>query len=425
MVAQDSPGLATRLLALRLLERVDDEGAWLSRILGAEAQRSGLSAADTGLVLALCQSVLRRRPALRFVVRGCAKQGRVPERVARVLELGLVQLLFMDRIPDHAAVDLAVRCARRVGLNKQTGLINGILRRVGREKAQWLEKIETREEGLLTGPAPKPIYRRWVDRFGAEDAARLQKRLGEPAVVDARIDSGDLESWCSQLGAEPIEGAPPRLQLPSGAPQHMPGFESGDWTVQDRNAARIVPLLPKGGRRVVDLCAAPGGKTTQLAKLQAEAQLTAIELHDHRAGLVRQALTRCRQQGRVVVGDARRLVGELGPFDRMVLDAPCSGLGTLRRHPEIGCRQRLSDLTQNAELQSELLAAALAALSGGGYLVYSVCSLEPEEGEAVIAKALTDSQISLVDHPHLPGGQGYFGLDGLGDGFFVALLEKN
>jgi len=425
MVAQSSPGLAARLLALRLLERVDDEGAWLSRVLGTEAQRSGLSAADTGLVLALCQGVLRRRPALRYVISGCAKQGRVPQRVQRVLELGLVQLLFMDRIPDHAAVDLAVRCARRIGLNKQTGLINGILRRVGREKPRWLEKIESSADGLLTGPAPKAVYRRWVDRFGAEDATRLQRRLGEPAVVDARIDSGSLEAWCRELGAEPIEGAPPRLQLPSGPPQHMPGFESGAWTVQDRNAARIVPLLPKGGRCVADLCAAPGGKTTQLANLQDGAQLTAIELHEHRAGLVRQALLRCGQEGRVVVGDARLLVGELGPFDRMVLDAPCSGLGTLRRHPEIGFRQRLSDLTKNADLQAQLLVAALAALSGGGYLVYSVCSLEPEEGEAVIAKALSDTQVSLVDHPDLPGGQGYFGLDGLGDGFYVALLEKN
>jgi 16S rRNA (cytosine967-C5)-methyltransferase len=357
-------------------------------------------------------------------VRGCAKQGRVSLPVQRVLELGLVQMLFMDRIPDHAAVDLAVRGARRLGLNKQTGLINGILRRVGREKALWLERIENSERGLLMGPAPKPVYQRWQTRYGAKQAANLQRILGCPAVVDVRIDRGSLESWQTELAAKAIDGTPARLELPSGAPQSMPGFESGDWTVQDRNAARVVPLLPAGGRCVVDLCAAPGGKTTQLAALQDNADLTAIELHEHRAGLVRQALVRCGRKGRVVVGDARQLVGELGPFDRMVLDAPCSGLGTLRRHPEIGTRQRLSELVKNSQLQSELLAAALRSLSVGGYLVYSVCSLEPEEGEAVVANALLDASIRLVDHPELAGGQGCFGLDGDGDGFYVALLEK-
>ncbi len=425
MAAQGNQGLAARLLALRLLERVDDEGAWLSRILGPEAQRSGLSAVDTGLVLALCQGILRRRPALHFVVRACAKQGRVPLRVRRVLELGLVQLLFLDRIPDHAAVDLAVRCARRLGLNKQTGLINGILRRVAREKSHWLTTIETQGGGVLMGPAPEPLFRRWSSRFGVREAALLQRRLGEPAVVDARLDKGDLAAWCERLGAQAIAGEPARMVLPSGAPQGLPGFATGDWTVQDRNAARIVPLLPPGGRRVVDLCAAPGGKTTQLASLQKQAELVAIELHEHRAGLVREALARCGHQGRVVVGDACDLVAELGPFDRMVLDAPCSGLGTLRRHPEISARQRLGDLGQNAALQSALLSAAIAALSAGGYLVYSVCSLEPEEGEQVIEKACRQQAVRLVDHPELSGGQGYLGRDGSGDGCYVALLEKN
>jgi len=424
MAAQTTPGLPARLLALRLLERIDDEGTWLNRALGAEAARTGLGAADTGLVLALCQSVLRRRPALHFVISECARKGKVPAPVQRVLEIGLVQILFLDRIPDHAAVDLAVRSAKKLGHHRHSGLVNGMLRRVIREKQEWLARIGSHDRGALCGPAPRAIFKRWVAQMGLAGALQLQRALAEPAVVDARVDQGTLSSWCEQLDAQPIDGAPERMQLPSGSPSELAGFAEGAWTIQDRNAARIVPLLPPGGQRIADLCAAPGGKTTQIAHLNDAQDLFAFELHSHRAKLVTQALDRCGLSAQVIVGDAVELCAEHGPFDRIVLDAPCSGLGTLRRHPEIGHRYRLRSLAESAKTQSRLLAAGIAALSPGGFLVYSVCSLEPEEGEAVIGEALATDEVSLVDDSRLPGGMGCFGLDGVGDGFFVAVLEK-
>ena len=254
-----NPGLATRLLALRLIERVDEEGAWPSRMVAKEGDQAGLSALDKALVMQLVQTVLRRRPALEFVIASCAKRGRVRPPVARVLALGLAQLLLLERIPDHAAVDLSVRAARRLGLHRQVGLINGMLRRVARERAQWLERIASAEDGRLAGPAPAWLWRRWVERFGLQAAAALQARLGEPPVMDARVDVDGLDHWCETLGATPLEGLPPMMVLPGGSPSRMPGFAEGAWSVQDRNAARIVPLLPPGGRRVADLCAAPGG----------------------------------------------------------------------------------------------------------------------------------------------------------------------
>jgi 16S rRNA (cytosine967-C5)-methyltransferase len=418
------PGLATRLLALRLLQRIDEEGAWLSRILGVEAERSGLNASDKSLLLNICQTVLRRRPALLYVIRGCARQGKVPDEVAQILEVAMVQMLFMDRIPDHAAVDLAVRSARRAGLNKATGLINGILRRVGREKADWAKRFEREQKGALMGPAPAQLYGRWCQRMGVPKAAALQRALGRPATVEARIDKETCEHWCELIGATPIEGMATHMLLPPGAPDKLKGFSDGAWSVQDRNAARIVPLLPLGGSKVADLCAAPGGKTVQLAQRFPKSELVAIDLHEHRAGLLRQALERCGCSARVEVGDAVELCPQLGPFDRIVLDAPCSGLGTLRRHPEIAGRSRLAALSDNAALQARLLSAAIDALSPGGVLIYSVCSLEPQEGELVIEQALRSGLVQLVDGPDLPGGQGCFGLDGEGDGFFVARLEK-
>ena len=424
MAAQATPGLSARLLALRLLERVDEEGTWLSRAFGPEATRAGLNNADTGLVLTLCQSVLRRRPALHFVINQCARKGKVPVAVRRTLEVGLVQILFLDRIPDHAAVDLAVRSAKRLGHHRHSGLVNGLLRRVIREKESWCEQIERYDGGALVGPAPPAVFKRWIRHFGRDTALGLQRALAQPAVVDARLDRGTLDSWCTRLGAKAIPGAPDRMQLPSGSPVELPGFSEGAWTIQDRNAARIVPLLPPGGRRIADLCAAPGGKTTQIARMHSSADLFAFELHAQRAALVTQSLERCGLSAKVMVGDAIDLCGRYGPFDRIVLDAPCSGLGTLRRHPEIGARYRLGSLVDSAEKQSKLLAAAVAALSHGGFLVYSVCSLEPEEGEAIVTQAVARGEVAFVDDLRLPGGKGCFGLDGDGDGFFVAILEK-
>ena len=424
MAAQPTPGLAARLLALRLIERIDEEGTWLSRVFGLEVTRARLEGPDKALVMNLCQTVLRRRPALRFVVARCTRKGGVKAGLERILHLGLAQILFLDRVPDHAAVDLAVRAAKKAGHHRYSGLVNGLLRRVVREKSEWLAAVEDHAGGALLGPAPEALFARWVKRLGADRAIALQRRLAEPAVVDARLDRGDLAAWCERLGAEPIPGAPDRMRLPPGDPSALAGFASGDWTVQDRNAARIVPLLPPGGRRVADLCAAPGGKTTQLALLHPSAQVLAFELHEHRAELVSQALERCQLRAEVIVGDAAALCGEHGPFDRIVLDAPCTGLGTLRRHPEIGQRRRLKELRAHSKTQRRLLQAALDVLQPGGSLVYSVCSLEPEEGEEVIAQALAQADVRLVERPGLPAGQGCFGLNGEGDGFYVAVLER-
>ena len=202
-------------------------------------------------------------------------------------------------------------------------------------------------------------------------------------------------------------------------------MHEGAWIVQDRNAAQVVQQLPVGGQRILDVCAAPGGKTTHLAERCPQAELHAVELHPHRAELVRAALDRCDQKGRIHCGDARELLPNLGSFDRIVLDAPCTGLGTLRRHPEIGIRRKSKAPKQAQKLQKSLLEAAVEALSPQGFLIYAVCSLEPEEGEQVIQSLLArHPELSLAPTPLFPEGQGWLGLDGNGDGFYLALVEK-
>jgi 16S rRNA (cytosine967-C5)-methyltransferase len=268
---------------------------------------------------------------------------------------------------------------------------------------------------------------RWNERFGKAAARTLNASLGMTPCVDLRIDRGAPDTWAELLGGTVLSGQPGRLQLTrADRIVDRPGFSDGSWSVQDRNAARVVQQFPPGGSRGVDLCAAPGGKTVQLAHRMGGGTLLAIDLHAHRAELVEQAKARCGVAAEVVVGDACDvLVDRPGPYDRILLDAPCSGLGTLRRHPEIALRSRPEQLAQHHQLQADLLRRSLDCLAPGGFLVYAVCSMEPEEGQEVVAEVLAArSDCALSPTDDMPEGCVTWGADGEGDGFFVARIER-
>ena len=423
----DGNGLKPRRAALRVLTRVLDEGAFTNLVLGPELDKEGLQGPDRSLATTLVQMVLRNRDFLLTVVLGASRNGRLPKGLDTLLMLGAAQLLLLDRVPDHATLDTSVRLAKNQELGRYGGLVNGVLRTLQRQGPTLLAQRLAPDAPLAwLGPAPAWLSERWVQRLGAPQAKALQQRLNEPARIDLRLlDGEDSTHWSEQLGAEQLPGSPARLSLAKGHPPSLPGFSQGAWVVQDRNAAQVVEQLPPGGSRVLDLCAAPGGKTTHLAQRNPGAELHAIELHAHRAELVCKALDRCAQKGQVHCGDAREILPALGSFDRIVLDAPCTGLGTLRRHPEIGIRRKPKSPKQAQRLQKELLEVAVEALSPGGFLIYAVCSLEPEEGEQVIQSLLArHEELSLRPTADFAEGQGWLGLDGDGDGFFLALVEK-
>ncbi len=423
----ESRGLQPRRASLRVLKRVFEEGAFTNLVLGPELDREALVGPDRALATTLVQTTLRHRDFLRDLLLEASRSGRLPKEVEALLLLGASQLLLLDRVPDHAALDTSVRLAKDQGAGRYSGLVNGLLRTLQRQRQEALSRREAADAPLSwLGPAPAWLCQRWEGRLGEAQARALQQRLSEPAPIDIRLlDVDNLDRWAEELGADAIEGAPPRLRLSGGHPPSLPGFAQGAWIVQDRNAARVVSQLPRGGRRVLDVCAAPGGKTSHLAQIQPEAELHAVELHPHRAQLVQDTLERCGQRATVHCGDARELLPELGTFDRIVLDAPCTGLGTLRRHPEIGIRRKAKAPKQAQRLQKELLEVAVEALSPGGFLIYAVCSLEPEEGEQVIQSLLArHEELSLRPTADFAEGQGWLGLDGDGDGFFLALVEK-
>jgi 16S rRNA (cytosine967-C5)-methyltransferase len=298
-------------------------------------------------------------------------------RVHNLLRLGAAQLLFLDT-PAHAAVGEAVALATGPH-DYAKGLVNAVLRRVGREGPEALARQDAAR--LNT---PDWLWDSWKCAYSEPAAHALATaHLAEPPL-DVTVKT-DPEDWAMRLGGERLYGNTVRRPA-GGAIENLPGFAEGAWWIQDAAAALPARLLGDArGRTVIDLCAAPGGKTAQLAA--AGAAVTAVELSDRRAGRLRSNLQRLRLEARIEVADALSW-RPLRPASRVLLDAPCSATGTIRRHPDIAWHKSPADVTRMAALQQRLLAAAVAMLEPGGVLVYASCSLQPEEGHEVIARAL-------------------------------------
>ncbi len=379
----DVPGLAARRVAADILETVlrrhrplDEqfEGA------GANAALAALPERDRALTRALVATVLRRLGTLRHLI-GVSLERGPPAKAPRVetaLLIGAAQILFLQ-VPDHAAVDLSVRLARADrNATHFAGLVNAVLRRVAREGA---ERLAVLDATALDTPAW--LLARWTATYGETTARAIAAANGQVAALDLTAKS-DSESWAAQLNGRVLPTGTVRT-VAHGTVTALPGFAEGAWWVQDAAAALPARLLGAVARlRVADLCAAPGGKTAQL--VAAGAHVTAVERAPARLNLLRANLTRITRQAELVCADVEEWQAE--PFDAVLLDAPCSSTGTIRRHPDIPWLKQASDITQLAAFQSRLIDRAVVMTKPGGTLVYCTCSLEPEEGEDIIAALL-------------------------------------
>ena len=328
----------------------------------------------------LVATVLRRLGTLRhflglFLDRGLPAQ--VP-RVETALLIGAAQVVFLN-VPDHAAVDLSVRLAqadrRAAGF---AGLINAVLRRVAREGAARLAALDT---SVLD--TPDWLMARWTAAYGATTARAIAvANCAEPAL-DLTVKSNP-EHWAEKLGGRVLPTRSVRV-IATGTVSALPGFAEGAWWVQDTGAALPVRLLGEvRGRRVADLCAAPGGKTAQLAL--AGAHVTAVDRARARLQRLRDNLARLALKAEIAAANVEEWSAE--PFDAVLLDAPCSATGTIRRHPDVPWLKNAEDIVKLSALQRRLLDRALALTKPGGTLVYCTCSLEPEENEAIVADLL-------------------------------------
>jgi len=295
-----------------------------------------------------------------------------------ILISGAAQILFLD-VPDHAAVDLSVRLVQANNDAKRfTALSNAVLRRIAREKDEILKKSDP-----LTIDTPEWLANRWIKTYGAENAAKIAAAFRSEPAIDLTMRA-DPEIWAEKLNAKILPTGSLRLRDRTPV-RALAGYEEGAFWVQDTAAALPVRLLdPKPGETIADLCAAPGGKTAQLAL--SGAHVTAVDRSEKRVSRLSQNIQRLGFSVDVVVADASLWRG--GPFDAILLDAPCTATGTIRRHPDVAWLKSEEDLGKLTQLQQRLLDHSAELLKPGGRLIYCTCSLEPEEGEEQIKTCL-------------------------------------
>lgn len=392
-------GLEARELATMALQRVEHEGAYLNLVMrGLLRRRQHAAPAQAALATALAAGVLRWKSRLDYALSRVSRRPlpRVDPLLLQILRIAAYEVGFARETPAPVAVDLAVRQARRLLGPGEASFANGVLRALVR-----LDEEEGRLPAPEGGPAgerlavtfghPAWLVRRWVGQFGEETTLAILKANNDPAPLSVRVQTlraspqalGDL--WGAHgIGWQPGILAPEALiaDRPGAPVERLPGYQEGLFTPQSE--ASMLPghaVKPQPGETVADLCAAPGGKSGHLAELSRdEARIVAVDLHPGRLPLVRQNARRLGLSSiRPVAADARRPALEGGRFDAVLLDAPCTALGTIARRPDVRWRRTPEDVRAMAELQAQLLEAAVDLLSPSGRLVYSVCSFEPEE----------------------------------------------
>jgi 16S rRNA (cytosine967-C5)-methyltransferase len=375
------PGLAARRIAADILDGVLRRRIALDEQFSGKNAHPGLQALaerDRALARRLTATVLRRLGTLRHLVGGFLEKGFPADapRAETILLLGAAQILWLE-VPDHAAVDLSVRLAqadRRAG--RYAGLVNAVLRRVAQHGA-------TASFDDISRDTPEWLLKRWTGIYGSDTARAIAAANGHEPALDLTVKQ-DTESWAERLRGRVMPTGTVRT-LAHGAISLLPGFSEGAWWVQDAAAALPVRLFGDlRGKNVADLCAAPGGKTAQLAF--AGANVTAVDRSPVRINRLRENLARLSLDAETVVADALEWDG--GPFDAVLVDAPCSSTGTIRRHPDVPWLKSEADVSVLTSLQQRLLDRAVGLLKPGATLVYCVCSLEPEEGENQITALL-------------------------------------
>jgi 16S rRNA (cytosine967-C5)-methyltransferase len=429
-----------RRCAFKVVRRVFEHGAYADRALASEAM--GLDARDRALATRIAYGTVQRRATLDAVAQQLASRPlrRIQPAALAALRLGLYQLLLLDGIPEHAAVNETVELAKSAG-GRAAAFVNAVMRRGTREGPSLLAQLNdaTPAAAAVLHSVPTWLAEQLWQELGADEARALLKTCNEPPESALRVNTL-VASPAEVAAALPVAASPAmlpadggaatgqRAELPEGLvlaqPFDIQGSElwrRGAIMGQSRGSMAVARMLdPQRGERVLDLCAAPGAKTTHLAALAADrGKVLAVERHPGRARALAQTCERMRAQSvRVRVADAtRRRSGP--PFDRVLLDPPCSGLGTLQSRPDIRWRTSPAQIKELAHLQRRMLRAAAAATAPGSLLVYSVCTVSRLETTEVI-DAFTGEQpefaleqsIQLL--PHRDGT----------DGFFVARLRR-
>jgi 16S rRNA (cytosine967-C5)-methyltransferase len=432
-----------RALAIRVLERVEKGRAFLNLALDSELTRARrLDPRDAALVTELCYGTTRRQLALDCTLAHFSSKplSRIEPRVLCALRVGAYQLFYL-RVPGRAAVAETVEAVKQLGSGRAAGFANALLRKLSQldelplpPASDWLAQLALRESH------PQWLVARWVDRFGRQAAEAMVSANNRPAPLTVRANATRnqrsvlLERLArAGLTARPTTASPQGVTIAGpGNVRGLPGYEEGLWQVQDEAAQLVVPYAAVAdGSRVLDACAAPGGKACQLAE---RAFVVANDIHRGKLRKLEAEAERLGLRDRIELLEhdaATPFPERLKQFDAVLVDAPCSGLGTLHRHPELRYRRKEWDIPRLVSLQRAILDSCRQAVSPGGLLIFAVCSTEPEEGEKQVDWLLRAHPEFALEPPPgglelplergflltLPGEQSW-------DGFFAARLRR-
>jgi 16S rRNA (cytosine967-C5)-methyltransferase len=424
-------------LALRSVQRGAFADVALDRVL-----QVGVAEVDRRLITELVYGCLRRQRTLDALIDQLAKKKSQPPDLRLILQVGLYQLRYLQQIPASAAVDTTVELAKQNGFKGLAGFVNGLLRQyvrlAGEESKATKKEASDRQSpienihppSLIPHPSdplqlpddpiarlgiqhsyPDWIVAVWLEQFGEAETEQLCEWLNQPARIHLRINPlqttiEQVEAAMQQQGiaVQRVLGLPQALRLPPsvGSVRELPGFAEGWWAVQDCSAQLVSHLLdPQPGEVVIDACAAPGGKTTHLAELMHDrGTVWALDRHASRLKKVQENADRLQLTSiRMSVGDSRAQPQFTQQADRVLLDAPCSGLGTLHRHADARWRQTSATVAELAHLQTELLNHAATWVKPGGTLVYATCTLHPAENEAIVEQFLAQHSEWMIARP--------------------------
>lgn len=400
--AGDVKGLAARRAALRAITAVETRGAYSNLVVPREVAALA-DPRDRALATMLAYDTLRWQGTLDWALGRVLRRRRVEAKLMRVLRLGAYQLLRTD-IPPAAVVHTAVALAREqvppVRADAAASFVNGVLRALAREREQlpWPGPEDPVAHLALRTAHPEWVVEELLQRYPFEEVAALLEADDQPPGLTLRA-VGDPDALVAELRAVGVEAergrwAPEAVRAPGADPRELDAVAEGRAVPQDEASMMVVHALGvHPGERVIDLCAGPGGKTTHLAQLGAE--VTAVEVHPHRAELVRRSAAALGFEVEVVVADAREV--DLPPADAVLVDAPCSDLGVGRRRPEVRWRRRPEDVEALADLQRQLLRAALRLVRPGGRVVYAVCTWTHAETDAVVDAVAAETGAVVVD----------------------------
>ncbi|KGR73844.1 16S rRNA (cytosine(967)-C(5))-methyltransferase RsmB [Ureibacillus sinduriensis] len=433
--------------ALTILLAVDKHQAYSNLLLNQTINKYKIDAKDRALLTELTYGTLQHKYTLDYYLEPFIR-GKMDLWVKWLLRLSLYQIEYLDRVPDHAAVNEAVEIAKRRGHKGIAAVVNGVLRSILRQGVRPIDEIKEPKKRLAIETShPEWLVERFVEAYGIQKTTKMLHENNVPPLLSVRVNTtkATVEEVLEMLAEEGVEAErskvmPECLHLMSGQPSRTKAFKEGFITIQDESSMMPANALnPQPGWRVLDMCAAPGGKTTHMAeKMNNNGSILATDIHPHKLDLIDETSARLGLgiiQTAPVDGRKAAQFLEAESFDAVLVDAPCSGLGVMRRKPDIKYTKREEDLSRLHEIQLELLDNAVKVLKKGGRLVYSTCTVNKKENEETV-KAFLASHPEMEATPleNLPkelleksqGGMlQVFPQDIGSDGFFVAAFRKS